>query len=62
MHPDTMLLVDIVFGIMLRDGIEPKLKDKRFIKTLKTIYEEKPEELESYTWFIPDIGPGWRKE
>lgn len=62
MHPDTMLLVDILFGMMLRDGIESKLKDRRFISVLKTIYEEASEELENYRQFIPDIGPGWRKE
>lgn len=62
MHPDTMLLVDILFGMMLRDGIAFKLKDRRFIETLKVVYEEAPEELNDYRQFIPDIGPSWRQD
>lgn len=55
LHPDTRLMVDILFGLMLKDGIASVLKDRRLIGTLETIYAHCPEELDMYGRYIPPV-------
>lgn len=51
-HKETLLLLDILFTFMRKDGIEKTLRNKVFLECLKENYEINPDNLSFFVKYI----------